>query len=172
MAAGYRPPARRTPYNPAMSDPMIVAASELLVGSLDAMRKVIAGADAAALDWRPAPDTNSIAVLAVHSMHSTRMWLSVAMGAPLPERDRPSEFLATADGVQELLAFFDAMGADCRRLLERSDAFDAGAARRTGRDDDETCTGAYALLHALEHLSEHVAHAELTSQLWDRDHAE
>jgi uncharacterized damage-inducible protein DinB len=151
-------------------DPTIVAASELLVDSLDAMREVIAGADALALDWRPAQDTNSIAVLAVHSMHSTRMWLSVAMGAPLPERDRPSEFLATAEGVAEMLVFFDEMAADCRALLDTSDAFDAGAVRPTGREGDETATAAYALLHALEHLREHVAHAQLTRQLWERDH--
>lgn len=155
------------------TDPTIAAASELLADSLDAMREVIAGAgaDALALDWRPAQDTNSIAVLAVHSMHSTRTWLSVAVGAPLPERDRPSEFLATAQGVGDLLVFFDAMAADCRALLDTSDAFDAGAIRRTGRDGDETCTGAYALLHALEHLREHVAHAQLTRQMWEKDHS-
>jgi uncharacterized damage-inducible protein DinB len=149
-----------------MSDPTIVAASDLLESSLEAMREVIAGADPEALDWRPGPDTNSIAVLAVHSMHSTRMWLSVATGAPLPERDRPSEFLATADGVEALLAFFDAMAADCRALLDTPEPFDPGAVRVTGRDDEETATGAYALLHALEHVREHVAHAQLTAQLW------
>jgi uncharacterized damage-inducible protein DinB len=149
---------------------MIVAASDLLAGSLDAMREVIAGADAEALDWRPAKDTNSIAVLAVHSMHSTRMWLSIAMSAPLPARDRPSEFLATADGVDELLTFFDAMASDCRALLDTPEVFDAGAIHRTGPDDEETATGAYSLLHALEHLREHVAHAQLTRQLWEMDH--
>jgi uncharacterized damage-inducible protein DinB len=152
-----------------MPDHTVAAAAELLDGSLDAMREVIAGADAEALDWRPGEDTNSIAVLAVHSMHSTRSWLSVAMGAPLPDRDRPSEFLATADGVDELLAFYDAMAADCRALLDTSDAFDAGATRRT-HNDDEMVTGAWALLHALEHLREHVAHAQLTGQMWEMDH--
>jgi uncharacterized damage-inducible protein DinB len=152
-----------------MPDPMIVAASDLLDDSLDAMREVIAGADAGALDWRPGSDTNSIAVLATHSMHSTRSWLSVAVGAPLPERDRPSEFRATADGVDELLVFYDSIAADCRAVLDASEAFDPGATRST-HNEGETVTAAYALLHALEHLREHVAHAQLTRQLWEMDH--
>jgi DinB superfamily len=154
-----------------MTDPIVVAAAENLDDSLRAMREVIVAADPQALDWRPGEDTNPIAVLVVHSMHSTRMWLSVAMGAPVPARDRPSEFLATADGVDELLGFFDAMAAECRALLDTTDPFDAGAVRPTGRDDQETATGAYALLHALEHLREHVAHAQLTRQLWEMDRA-
>lgn len=161
----------RSAYNPAMPHPMIAAASDVLDGSLEAMREVIAAADPEALDWRPGPDTNSIAVLAVHSMHSTRTWLSVATGAPLPERDRPSEFLATAVGVDELLGFFDSMASECRALLDTPDPFDAGAVRPTGRDHAETATAAYALLHALEHVREHVAHAQLTAQLWEMDHA-
>jgi hypothetical protein len=152
-----------------MTDPMIVAASDLLDDSLDALREVIAGSDAEALDWRPGKDTNSIAVLATHSMHSTRSWLSVAVGAPLPERDRPSEFRATAAGVDELLAFYDSMAADCHALLGTTDAFDPGAVRST-HSEGETATAAYALLHALEHLREHVAHSQLTRQLWEMDH--
>jgi hypothetical protein len=31
-----------------------------------------------------------------------------------------------------------------------------------------TVTAAWALIHAVEHLQEHVAHAELTRQVWDR----
>ena len=169
MQAGYRPAAPPFPYNPRMPDPVVAAASSLLGRSLDALRETIAGADPQALDWRPAEDTNSIAVLAVHSMHSTRSWLSAAMGAPLPERDRPSEFLAAAESVDELLVFFDTMAADCRALLDTDEPLDAAAIRPT-HNEGETATAAWALLHALEHLREHVAHTQLTRQLWDRDH--
>ena len=159
-----------------MTDPTIAAARDLLDDSLDAMRTTIEGIDPQALNWRPAgDDTNSIAVLAIHSMHSTRSWLSSATGAPMPERDRPSEFVATADDVDELLAFFDSMSGDCRALLDGAGEFDAGerlsgdrAARSYG---DEPVTAAWALLHALQHLREHVAHTQLTRQLWDSRHA-
>jgi hypothetical protein len=154
-------------------DPTIDAARKLLEDSLGAMRETIAGADPSALNWRPGgDDTNSIAVLAVHSLSSTRWWLSAATGAPLPERDRPSEFLATAEHVDELLAFFDATANDCREVLGGAGTFDAGAPREvhwaSRPDEAEVVSGAWALLHALEHLREHVAHAQLTRQLWDR----
>ena len=153
-------------------DPTIDAARGLLEDSLGSMRETIAGADPSALNWRPGgEDTNSIAVLAVHSLNSTRWWLSAATGAQLPERDRPSEFLATSEHVDELLAFFDATANDCRGLLGGAGAFDAGASRemrRASEPEGEVVTSAWALLHALEHLREHVAHAQLTMQLWDK----
>ena len=147
-----------------MTDPTIEAARKILDHSFDAMRASIAGATPDMLNRRPAgDDTNSIAVLATHSMTSTRWWLHVAVGAEPPARDRPSEFLATAAGANELLSFFDAMAADCRAVLETDDPFDAGALRE--RDGEETVTAVWALLHALEHLREHVGHVELTRQL-------
>lgn len=147
-----------------MVDPTIEAAREILDEALEAMRASIAGATPDALNRRPAgDDTNSIAVLATHSMNSTRWWLHVAMGAEPPARDRPSEFLATAAGAEELLSFFDGMATDCRAVLDAEVPFDGGALRE--RDAEETVTAAWALLHALEHLREHVGHVELTRQL-------
>jgi hypothetical protein len=35
----------------------------------------------------------------------------------------------------------------------------------------DTVTAVWALLHAAEHLREHVAHAELTRQVWERAQA-
>jgi hypothetical protein len=155
-----------------VSDPTIEAAAKLLEDSLGAMREEVAGADPQALNWRPAgEDTNSIAVLTVHSLASTRWWLSVATGVSLPERDRPSEFLASAEHVDELLLHFDAMAKDCSSILQEAGAFDAGAQREANRgrpDDSEVVSAAWALMHALEHLREHVAHAQLTRQLWDQ----
>lgn len=148
------------------SDPTIEAARGIVDASLDAMRAAIAGASADTLNRRPAgDDTNSVAVLVVHAVSSTRWWLSVALGGPVPERDRPSEFLTTVAGSDELLAIFDPIAADCRALLRTDAAFDAGAVREDPRDGD-TVTAAWALLHAAEHLREHVGHAELTRQLF------
>ena len=155
-----------------MADPTITAARDILEESLPAMRGAIADAAPAALNWRPGDDMNSIAVIVTHAMHSTRMWLSAAVDAPKPDRDRPSEFLATSANADDLLAFFDVMAADCRRLLETDASFQAGAVRRDYHrlvdDPLEDVTAVWALLHAMEHLQEHVAHAQLTRQLWDQ----
>ena len=147
-----------------MTDPTIDAAREILDEALVAMRASIVGATPDELNRKPAgDDTNSIAVLATHSMNSTRWWLHVAIGAEPPVRDRPSEFLASAAGAAELLSFFDGMAADCRDVLAVDVAFDGGALRE--REAEQTVTAAWALLHALEHLREHVGHVELTRQL-------
>jgi hypothetical protein len=149
-------------------DPTIEAARLILEGSLNEMRESIEGLPPDALAWRPAgEDTNPLVVLTVHAMHSTRWWLSVALGAPEPDRDRPSEFLATAASAAELLSIFDRMAADCRALLGTDSAFEPGAHRPDPRIVDDPGTAAWALLHALEHLREHVGHASLTRQLWE-----
>ncbi|MEO8424794.1 MAG: DinB family protein [Actinomycetota bacterium] len=150
------------------SDPTLEAAQSVVGESLDSMRAAVAGASADALNRRPAgEDTNPVAVLVVHAVSSTRWWLSVALGSPLPERDRPSEFLTTVAGADELLGVFDPIAADCRALLETDVAFDAGAIREDPRGGEQV-TAAWALIHAVEHLREHVAHAELTRQVFER----
>jgi uncharacterized protein DUF664 len=148
-------------------DPTIEAARGFVDDSLTAMRSAIAGASAHALNHRPGgEDTNPVAVLVVHAVNSTRWWLSVALGAPLPERDRASEFRTIVTGPEELLAMYDPIVADCRALLDTEGAFDAGAIREDPREDQQV-TAVWALIHAIEHLREHVAHAELTRQLFD-----
>ena len=150
------------------ADPTIEAARGFVDGSLISMRAAVAGAPADALNRRPAgDDTNAVAVLVVHAVNSTRWWLSVARGLPLPERDRPSEFLTTVADADELLALFDPVAADCRALLDADTTFDPGAIREDPRDGDQV-TAAWALIHAVEHLREHVAHAELTRQVFER----
>jgi hypothetical protein len=153
-----------------MTDPVVAAARHLFDDSAAEMRAAIEGASTNALNWRPAgEETNSMAVLAVHSLHSSRWWLSVALGRPEPGRDRDSEFVASADDAASLLAFFDSMTADCRALLSTEDPVDWSQPRTTTREqgDPDPLTAAWALLHALEHLREHVAHLQLTRQLWD-----
>jgi len=39
---------------------------------------------------------------------------------------------------------------------------------RSSSGQAEVVAGAWALLHAVEHLSEHSGHAQLTRQLWER----
>lgn len=149
-----------------MSDPTLEAARSIVDESLDSMRAAIVGASADALNRRPVgDDTNPIAVLVVHAVSSTRWWLSVALGGLVPERDRPSEFLTTVTSADELLGVFDPIAADCRTSLSADVTFDPGAIREDPRDGDRV-TAAWALIHAVEHLREHVGHAELTRQLF------
>ena len=146
-----------------MGDPTIEAARELFDEAFGQMRDAIDGLSADALAWRPpAEDTNPITVLAVHSMHSTPV---VAH-----DRARPPARNGSAIGVRRrdgrrcrALGFLDRMVSECRERLDPAEAFDAGAERSV--PDDEPVTAGWALLHALEHLREHVAQAQLATAL-------
>ena len=154
-----------------MTDPMVAAARNMLDSCVAGMRPAIQGASADALNWRPAgEETNSIGILAVHAMTSTRTWLTVAVGAPEPERDRDAEFRTQVQDPAELLATFDRLAGECRAALATEDDIDWAAARTPNRrpgSAPETITAGWTLLHALGHLREHVAHLQLTRQLWD-----
>ena len=151
-----------------VADPAVDAARDLAEESLDAMRRAIADAPPELLNWRPAADdTNSLAVIAVHGVTATRFWLSLAITGTAPERDRPAEFRTIVSGAQELLSIVDPLAADCRELLGFDGAFDPGAARVDPRDGTAR-SAAWTLIHAVSHLHEHVAQAEITRQVWDR----
>jgi hypothetical protein len=152
-----------------VSDPAIEAARGFVDSSLDAIRRAVVGAPPELLNWRPAgEDTNTIAVLSVHAVTSTRWWLNVAITGQAPERDRPAEFRTTVSSAEELLSIVDPLAADCRELLESEEPLDLGAARTDPREGGTATTAAWALIHAVEHLQEHVAHTELTRQMWEQ----
>ncbi|HEY7477894.1 MAG TPA: DUF664 domain-containing protein [Actinomycetota bacterium] len=152
-----------------MTDPVLVAARAVLDEGLDGLRRSVGGATVELLNRRPAVDeTNSIAVIVTHALHSTRAWLSLGVGVEPPPRDRPAEFRTVVDDVDAFLASVDAITADCRALVDDASAFEP---ERTGvatwTPEPQTVTAAWALLHALEHLGEHAAHAQLTRQVLD-----
>jgi hypothetical protein len=153
-----------------VSDPTLEAARDILADSLAELRAAVDGCSADELNRRPVDDdTNPLAVLATHALHSTRSWLGLAMDADVPPRDRPAEFRVVVDDPGSFMASFDATAAECRALLEGDDRFDPSligyAPWRPGELAKEPVVAAWALLHALAHLREHVGHAQLTRQL-------
>ena len=155
-----------------VSDPVLASARDLVAESVAELRSSIQGLPVEALNWRPAGEqTNSIAVLATHTLHSTRMWLSMAMGAPLPERDRDSEFRVAATDAAALLLLVDNLSEECRVVLRSAEEMDWAALRRTqgrGGDAPPEVSAAFALIHATEHLRGHVDQISLTRQLWEQ----
>ncbi len=154
-------------------DPILTSARAVLRAARDDMRAAIDGLSPDALNWRPAgDDTNSIAVLAIHSLSSTHVWLSVAVDAPRPDRDRPTEFEFTARDSAALLASVDDTFSTCLALVDKSRTVDwsslRGAQPAPGDAETRQVFAAWALLHALEHLREHVGQMSLTRQLWEQ----
>ena len=113
-----------------------------------------------------APETNSLAVLIAHVTGSELGWLHIAAGRSF-ERHREAEFRTRGRTASDLEAMID--GAD-RAIPDLVRAATSGglATMRKAREGRDV-PAAYALLHALEHLAEHVGQIELTRQLLARD---
>jgi hypothetical protein len=153
-----------------VSDPVIDAARAILADGLDELQRATADLSTEDLNRRPAGDeTNSLAVIATHALASTRSWLSLATGVPLPPRNRPSEFLVLAD--DGFASSMDAQISECLGLLNEDITFDPareGTAPWRSTGADEPVSAAWALLFALSHFNEHVGHAHLTRDLLSR----
>jgi uncharacterized damage-inducible protein DinB len=147
-------------------DPTIDAIREVLDESLDEIRRGIVDLTVDELNARPASgETNSIAVIVTHALGASRSWLSLAMGVPLPDRDRDAEFRTVAD--EGFAAWTDETIASCLAILDGA-AYDparVGVPTWSPRLAEEPRTAAYAVAHALAHLGEHVGHLHMTREL-------
>jgi hypothetical protein len=154
---------------PDTPDRILQAARAVLRDARDDMRKSIDGLPPDALNWKPpAPDTNSIAVMVHHSMLSTRQWFTVAVNEPLPDRDRDSEFEVEYKDAASLIAMLDKTAEECLALLSRDRNVDWSAVYdHWNPEQDLKVSAAWAVMHALEHVGEHVAEIALTRQLWE-----
>jgi uncharacterized damage-inducible protein DinB len=155
-----------------MADPFLASARYIINDYLAELRTAVDGLPDEAVNWKPAgDDTNSIAVLTIHNLNSTRSWISIAVGAPLPDRNRDLEFDTRAENAAELLSLIDEVGSQILALLDGAGDIDWAENRRTHlRPDPELpnyVPAAYGVMHAVEHFSQHVGHVTLTRQLWD-----
>ena len=147
-------------------DPTIVGIREVLDESLDEIRRGIADLTVEELNATPAGgQTNPIAVIVTHALGSTLSWLSLAVGAPLPPRDRDAEFRAVAD--DGFVAWTQDRMAGLLHILDGAvwDPARMGTPNWNPHLADEPRSAAYAAAHALSHLGEHVGHLHMTHDL-------
>ena len=144
-----------------MADPILAAARDNVAESLEELRGAIDGLSVAQLNARIAGEgTNPMAVIATHALESTRAWLSLATASPIPPRDRPAEFRAVAD--DGFAAWVDGRIAECLALLDGAATFDPRYEQvASWTAEPEPRTVAWALMHAIAHLGEHVGHAHV-----------
>lgn len=152
---------------PTPADPFFADYLESLAGRCAALQATLAGLDAAGLNWVPMPGMNSLAVLATHAAGATRYWIGDVVGQAPSGRVRSAEFEAQADDPTALQAHIDDVLAHARRTLAPLRADDL-AALRLAPAQGRQVTVAWALLHALEHLAEHIGQAQLLRELGDR----
>ncbi len=131
--------------------------------------KALDGLDADGLNWKPLPEgTNSIAVLATHSLGSEREWIHQMVGGKQIERNRKAEFTTrfedSASPVDSLKAMYAAVALQSQNVLAALQAADLDTARTTRQG---LRTVRWCILHSLEHYTEHLAQIWLTRQLWE-----
>ncbi len=145
--------------------PIIAAMAERFAWQEAGYVAVLDGLPNDALNWQPAPETNSLAVLAYHAWSSTESWVTRAGGGEMP-RDRDAEFGVTMGGTA-LAQVVRERAARVRAMVAALDADTLGAVRIAPGGRAETA--AWCLLHAVEHNQEHLGQALLTRQLWETE---
>ncbi|MCA9877172.1 MAG: DinB family protein [Thermomicrobiales bacterium] len=142
-------------------DPVVAKITEQFKAVHDQLREEVRGLDSESLNWKPAPDTNSIAVLVVHTLGSEAEVYRIVANVP-SDRDREAEFTVAQDQA-DLLARLDAADALLDDLSARITAADLAATRPRRQNAPET--GLHWLVTNYGHAREHLAHIQLTRQL-------
>jgi hypothetical protein len=127
------------------------------------LRDEIRDLDAEALNWSPAPETNSVAALVVHTVGSEAEVLRTVRAVP-GDRDRDAEFRVQADTAADLIAQLDSADALLDEMTAGITSSDLTAMRPRG--DRPPAQGLYWLVSNYGHAREHLAHVQLTLQLY------
>ncbi len=148
-------------------DPFLAAARATFRQQQQAFQTLVAGLPVDALNWQPASDANSLAVLVTHAWGAAEAWTLRAAGREMA-RDRAAEFRAKADAAA-LETLLKEGAARIEVALNAIDPATLGRVRfgpSTQPPSDEEYTAARCVLHAVEHAQEHLGQAYLTRQLW------
>lgn len=141
----------------AFADPIIDAIARII--------RCLDGMDAEGLNWRPpAPETNSVYVLATHTMGTVEESVCGFLGGQPITRDRDAEFLAAGDDAAPLSARWEAVQQRLRATLASlpSEAME----REIAHPRRGPMTGRHLLITIAQHAAEHAGHAELTRDLY------
>jgi uncharacterized damage-inducible protein DinB len=110
-------------------------------------------------------DASSPAVIIHHMAGVERFWLRQIIGGVDIGRHRPDEFIARAMNVAELENLLAETGQVTWEVL---DSLAADQLNETRDARGESRSVVWCLLAAMDHLSSHVGHLQLTRQLYDR----
>ncbi|HRW07890.1 MAG TPA: DinB family protein [Caldilineaceae bacterium] len=145
-----------------MKEQFFVDYLERLTGLQNRLHKELQELPAAAMDWSPGPQMNSVAVLLAHLTGVLHEGIDLALDVP-PGRVRAQEFQTHGVSNAEMLQRLDRVIDYARESLPRLELVDLSQART---DEDGPITCGWALLHALEHAYLHLGHLQMTCQLW------
>ncbi|MCB0061563.1 MAG: DinB family protein [Caldilineaceae bacterium] len=123
----------------------------------------------AALDWKPAPAMNSIAVLVAHTAGAESYWIGDMTVRGSSTRVRATEFEVVNLDHARLKALLDQALADAQATLAQLSVEQLTEKRHSAAQNSDFTIG-WCLLHALEHTATHVGHVQLMGDMWERLH--
>ena len=135
---------------------------------IDQLLNVLDGLPDEAVDWKPGPEMNSIAVLVVHSIESTRYWLGVMGAGEDYQRDRPAEFRVEGKTIAELQQMLNDFRQTSHQSIAKLPDQSLDQKRASIIHKGKTYAVAWSFQYAVSHLATHVGHLQITRQLWDQ----
>jgi hypothetical protein len=135
-----------------------------ITGSIERIIACMDGLKAEQMNWKPtAQDTNSLYVLAVHTMANAEQTVLRVLGGEDIPRERDEEFLATGESADWIQERWSAL----KPKLEASLAILPQEAldKQYEHPRRGAISGYQALLITATHAAEHVGHAEVTRDL-------
>lgn len=132
-----------------------------------AIETAVADLPAEAMDWKPGPEMNSIAVILAHTAGAWRYWAGDVAGDKPSGRVRAEEFETFNVDAAEMLGRLNTALETTRQVLGELELSRLGEVRTAGMFNEERTRG-WALFHALEHTALHAGHIQMTRQLWDQ----
>ena len=144
-----------------------IAYGERLQELIEGFERALQGLPAEALDWSPGPEMNSLTVLATHSIAAVRYLIGDVVAGDPSGRVREEEFRTVGRSAEELSQRFAAVSAYAQGVVGKLTVEDLGR-ENFSPQHERNFTVAWCLFRSLDHLSEHMAHAQLTRLLWEQ----
>lgn len=119
------------------------------------------GQSADALNWQPLPGANSIAGMVAHLLESGNYLVQYGLGKTIP-REREAQFAVTVPDAAALLARIDA---GFEPILQNAHCYTEIDLQRVHEFRGERHPGAWFLLRACIHMTEHWGQIQLTRDL-------
>jgi hypothetical protein len=152
-------------------DPVTAAAVDMLRRNSEELRATVAGLSVEQLNQPPVKDSSSLAILVEHSVSGTIALVDAAVTGQMDRARymgeiRPAAFATNSADEKLLHTSLDRLDALVKRLEQNppTDGY-AGHVQYQPPVDGPPRTRVWSLIHAIEHLREHVGHAQITRQI-------
>ena len=135
-----------------------------ILSSLERLLQVVNGLSEERLNWRPpAPNTNSLYALAVHTMSNTEENILYTLFDQTSPRERAQEFLAHGSSADMLTTRWQDLRVQLQNAILNLSAKDLR--REHDHPHRGPITGLDILIIVARHTAEHLGQAELTRDL-------